>query len=380
MPETRPSAASAAMATVPAMKAASKFKGAAGIATSKGPAYNLSVSGVHSNDESMFEKAYDSQRFRHEAASVLQAEGPRQMGKKEGVDPWVNIAATKVEVVFRGMVKEILTAGRGHNEREREMLKEWLSERDEHLSTMQQERDEANAELLKAREQMVHNTELLGKSAAEMMEMKDRLSALQEKLDALQKDKNEFALRERQFVDSLAHCRRQIEERDAEITRLNEYLESKLKERTDTAKQYEQLRADIAEQSATFTLNQQAVHDRYAEETKALNDEIERLRHQVQILQEGTMQKELVMSANQATTAAAQAAASVALSQAKGEWAKMQAEFQSRIEKMQTLENENSMLKEWVCPCFGEIYLTDRELICLGRVRVRARACVRACL
>jgi hypothetical protein len=351
---------STAMATVPAaMRAASKLKGAAGFANSKGPAYNLSVSGVHSNDESMFEKAYDSQRFRHEAASVLQAEGPRQMGKKEGVDPWVNIAATKVEVVFRGMVKEILTAGRGHNEREREMLKEWLSERDEHVATMQQERDEANAELLKAREQMVHNTELLGKSAAEVMEIKDRLSALQEKSDALQKDKNEFALRERQFVDSLAHCRRQIEERDAEITRLNEYLESKLKERTDTAKQYEQLRTDIAEQSATFTLNQQAVHDRHAEETKALNDEIERLRHQVQVLQELTMQKELVMSANQATTAAAQAAASVALSQAKGEWAKMQAEFQSRIEKMQTLENDNSMLKEWVCPCFGEIYSTD---------------------
>jgi hypothetical protein len=374
MPETRPSVGSAAMATIPAMKAASKLKSAGGIAISKGPTYNLSVSGVHSNDESMFEKAYDSQRFRHEAASVLQAEGPRQVGKKEGVDPWVNIAATKVEVVFRNMVKEILTAGRGHNEREREMLKEWLSERDDHVATMQQERDEANAEMLKAREQMVHNTELLGKSAAEVMEMKDRLSALQEKSDALQKEKNEFSLRERQFVDSLAHCRRQIEERDAEITRLNEYLESKLKERTDTAKQFEQLRADIAEQSATFTLNQQAVHDRYAEETKALNDEIERLRHQVQVLQESSMQKEVLMSVNQATTSAAQAAASVALSQAKGEWAKMQADFQTRIDKMKALENENSMLKEWVCPCFGEIYSTGREFICLGCVCARVRA------
>lgn len=346
-----PSASKSSMSNVgkvvSALKAGSSLKSNAGL---KGPAvkYNLSVTGTYSNDECMFDKAYDAQRFRSEAALVLQAEGPRVGGKKEGVDAWINIAATKVEVLFRGMVKDILTAGRGHNEREREMLKEWLSERDDHVATMQKERDTAIEELQKARGEVVHQSELMGKSAAEVLEMKAKHSELQEQVDALQAHKDEFDLRERQFVDSLAHCRRQIEERDAEITRLNEYLESKLKERTDTTKQFEQLRADIAEQSATFTISQQAVLDRHAEETKTLNDEVDRLRQQVIDLQESAMQKELVMSTNQAATTAAQAAASVAHSQAKGEWAKMESEFKGRIERMKTVEDENRMLKEWV--------------------------------
>ena len=60
----------------------------------------------------------------------------------------------------------------------------------------------------------------------------------------------------KQFVDSLSHCRHQIEERQAEITRLTEYTDSALMERSDSNKQFEQLRADIAQQTAHFTTTQ----------------------------------------------------------------------------------------------------------------------------
>ena len=59
-------------------------------------------------------------------------------------------------------------------------------------------------------------------------------------------------------MDSLSHCRHQIEEHQAEITRLTEYTASALMERSDSTKQFEQLRADIAQQTAHFTTTQVA--------------------------------------------------------------------------------------------------------------------------
>jgi hypothetical protein len=51
------------------------------------------------------------------------------------VDSWINVAATRIEVSFRALVKERLQAGREHNHGEREMLREWLSDRDEQVGS-----------------------------------------------------------------------------------------------------------------------------------------------------------------------------------------------------------------------------------------------------
>lgn len=205
--------------------------------------YSLSVTGVHSNDdESMFEKAYDSKLFRHEAADVLQAVGPRVGSKHEAVDPWVNIAATKVEVIFRKMMKDILTAGRQSNEKERATLREWLDDRDARILRMQQDRDKAEQELQDVRKEMLRQAELIGRSATEAFQQKAEQERVDRELADLHTMKAEYELRERQFVDSLSHCRKQIEEQQAEILRLNQYMENALQERSDSSKQFEQVR------------------------------------------------------------------------------------------------------------------------------------------
>jgi hypothetical protein len=205
--------------------------------------YSLSITGVHSNDdESMFEKAYDSKLFRHGAADVLQAVGPRVGSKHEAVDPWVNIAATKVEVIFRKMMKDILTAGRQSNEKERAMLREWLDDRDARILRTQQERDKAEQELQDVRKEMLRQAELIGRSATEAFQQKAEQERVDRELADMHTMKREYELRERQFVDSLSHCRKQIEEQQAEILRLNQYMESALEERSDSSKQFEQVR------------------------------------------------------------------------------------------------------------------------------------------
>ena len=204
--------------------------------------YSLSVTGVHScDDESMFEKAYDSKAFRHEAADVLQSVGPRVGAKNEAVDTWVHIAATKVEVIFRRMMKEILTAGRQSNDKERAVLREWLDDRDARILSMQRERDQAVQELREVRKEMARQAELIGRSATEVFQHKEEQQQVQRELAEMRSMQAEYDLRERQFVDSLSHCRKQTEEREAEVAQLNKHIESALQERSDSSKQYEQV-------------------------------------------------------------------------------------------------------------------------------------------
>lgn len=211
-------------------------------ASHKAIKYSLSVTGVHScDDESMFEKAYDAKAFRHEAADVLQSVGPRVGAKNEAVDTWVHIAATKVEVIFRRMMKEILTAGRQSNDKERAVLREWLDDRDARILSMQQERDQAVQELQEVRKEMACQAELIGRSATEVFQHKEEQQQVQRELAEMRSMQAEYELRERQFVDSLSHCRRQIEEREAQVTQLNKHIESALQERSDSSKQYEQV-------------------------------------------------------------------------------------------------------------------------------------------
>ena len=260
---------------------------------------------------------------------------------------WVNIAATRIEVSFRAMMKEILHAGRTHNNKEREMLREWLSDRDDQIDVLVQERNNALKDMEELRAGMKKQEELLGRTSVEAMEQKQIQANLEKQIADMSKEAEEYALRERQFVDSLAHCRRQLDEQEAEIGRLQAYMQNALQERTDTAKQYEQLRQDISEQNTLFTTAQQALLDRHAEETQRLNNEIERLQRQVSDLREAAMAKDVMMSVNNAAKQAAEAAAAMAHSSAKGEWTKAEAEFKSRIEGYRKLEEENALLQEY---------------------------------
>jgi len=260
---------------------------------------------------------------------------------------WVNIAATRIEVSFRAMMKEILHAGRAHNNKEREMLREWLSDRDDQIDALVQERNNALKNMEELRAGMKKQEELLGRTSVEAMEQKQIQANLEKQIADMSKEAEEYALRERQFVDSLAHCRRQLDEQEAEIGRLQAYMQNALQERTDTAKQYEQLRQDISEQSTLFTTSQQALLERHAEETQRLNNEIERLQRQVSDLREAAMAKDVMMSVNNAAKQSAEAAAAMAHSSAKGQWTKAEAEFKSRIEGYRKLEEENALLQEY---------------------------------
>ena len=309
--------------------------------------YTLSVTGVTGDDESIFEKAWDAQRFRHEAAEVLQQCGPRVGDKNEGVDQWVNVAATKVEVAFRSQVKSILKAGRTANESERSMLNAWLSERDFSVNKLTAERDQAVRDADEARKAMQAQAELLGRSATEALEKSESNQRLMDDLARAKHDNEDLARRERQLLDSLAQCRLQMEEKEAKYTEMSEYVENALKERTETSLQFEKLREDIQHQTSTFTSWQQHTHDEHTEEVRGLQAEIVNLQNQVLELNEQMMQKEVVLSTAESSKAKLEAAAAVALSQAKNEWNQVEIDLRARLDKLKNVENENRVLQEY---------------------------------
>ncbi|KAJ1481521.1 hypothetical protein T484DRAFT_2720573 [Baffinella frigidus] len=114
--------------------------------------YFLSLGGLNTSDERVFDRAYDDTKFRHEAHAIIKRLSPDARGaKNDGDMPWVAQCATQIEVCFKRILKEVLAAGRNSTDREKNIVRDWLTERDNRIQQVENERSGERDEMEKLR-------------------------------------------------------------------------------------------------------------------------------------------------------------------------------------------------------------------------------------
>lgn len=100
-----------------------------------GPVY-LSLTGAMSGDDRAFDIIYDREDFRNMAQEILVKLIPHDRkdassSKRDRPPQWITLCAQQINQAFKIRMKTIISTSRSHNDGERRVLGDWLTERDE---------------------------------------------------------------------------------------------------------------------------------------------------------------------------------------------------------------------------------------------------------